>query len=179
MEKKKTITKKKCTANNSKNKWDSAIKVSDRVELKSVRLIASNCQQNPNCPPGQKACDIEKTVRFDVDKEQNIIGVFANIVLQAFGEKVERKKENSFLKIDATFLLLYHIKSLEGLDDEEFRNFAELNGVYNAWPYWREFVQNITGRMELPTLTIPVFRIVSPSKTESPKKELVEKTSKN
>ena len=176
MKKKKTIKKKKCTANNSKNKWDSAINVSDRVELNSVRLIASNCQQNPTCPPGQKACDIEKTVRFDVDKGQNIIGVFVNIVLHAFGENIEQKKENSFLKIDATFLLLYHIKSLEGLGDEDFRNFAELNGVYNAWPYWREFVQNITGRMELPTLTMPVFRIVSPPKTKSPKKELVGKT---
>jgi preprotein translocase subunit SecB len=58
-------------------------------------------------------------------------------------------------------LLLYNIKSFEGLDEKAFMSFAELNGTYNAWPYWREFVQNITNRMQLPTLTIPVFRIQS------------------
>jgi len=37
--------------------------------------------------------------------------------------------------------------------------FARTNGIYNAWPYWREFVQNMIARMNLPPLVIPVFRL--------------------
>jgi len=39
------------------------------------------------------------------------------------------------------------------------RHFAETNGLYNAWPYWREFVQNTAARMSLPGLTVPVLRL--------------------
>ncbi len=149
-----------------------AVKVADRVDLQSVKLLTCDCKQNPNCPTGKKAFDIEKTSQFEVNKEQNIIGVFIRFALNAFGEGVEQKKENSFLSIEATFLLLYSIKSMEGLDDGAFCSFAELNGAYNAWPYWREFVQSITSRMELPTLTVPVFRISSlPSKAATNKNE--------
>ena len=36
--------------------------------------------------------------------------------------------------------------------------FGALNGVFNAWPYCREFVQSMSTRMGLPALTIPVHR---------------------
>lgn len=143
----------------------SAVKVADRVDLQSVKLLECDCRQQPISPKGKKAFDIEEAARFEINQEENIIGVFIQFALNAFGEGVEHKKENSFLNIRTTFLLLYKINSMEGLDDTAFRSFAELNGTYNAWPYWREFVQSITSRMELPTLTIPVFRISSlPSK---------------
>jgi preprotein translocase subunit SecB len=140
----------------------SAVKVSDRVNLQSVKLLACNCKQKPKCPSGQKTFDMEGNSRFEVDREKNRIEVFIRFALNAFGEETERKKENSFLNIEATFLILYSINNLADLDDAAFRSFAEMNGTYNAWPYWREFVQNITGRMELPTLTVPVFRIAPP-----------------
>lgn len=40
------------------------------------------------------------------------------------------------------------------LTDEDCHLFAELNGVYNAWPYLREFCQSSSLRMGLP---IPVM----------------------
>lgn len=155
----------------------SAVKVADRVDLQSVKLLACSCKQKPKCPSGRKAFDITGNSRFEVDKEKNLIGVFIRFVLNAFGEEVERKKGNSFLNIEATFLLLYNIKSLEDLDDETFRSFAEVNGTYNAWPYWREFVQSITSRMELPPLTVPVFRIApAPSKATTKKSKTLVKS---
>jgi preprotein translocase subunit SecB len=159
---------------NRKLNLASAVKVSERVDLQSVKLLTCDCKQKPKSTEGPNTFAIEKTCRFEVDKEKNIVGAFIQFTLNAFGEGVEQKKENSFLVIDATFLLLYHIRSTEGLDDEAFSSFAEANGVYNAWPYWREFVQSVTSRMGLPTLTVPVFRISSvlpktaDKKTEAP-----------
>jgi hypothetical protein len=148
----------------------SAVKVADRVNLQSVKLLACNCKQNPKCPSGRRDIDIAWTSRFEVDKKKNLIGVLIRFVLNAFGEEVERKRKNSLLNIEATFSLLYSINSVEDLDDVALRSFAKLNGTYNAWPYWREFVQSITSRMELPTLTVPVFRIApAPSKAATNK----------
>ena len=52
------------------------------------------------------------------------------------------------------------MKSFEGINDEHLHAFSATNGVFNAWPYWREFVQNTTARMGLPTpVIVPVFRL--------------------
>jgi hypothetical protein len=32
--------------------------------------------------------------------------------------------------------------------------------LYDAWPYWREFVQNMSSRMGFPALTVPLLQIV-------------------
>jgi hypothetical protein len=42
---------------------------------------------------------------------------------------------------------------------EERQAFADLNGVFNAWPYFREFVQSATVRMGLPAFVVPVLRL--------------------
>lgn len=145
--------------------FESAVKVSDRVEFQSVKLLSCVCMQKKKCPVGPKAFDITKTSRYEINDEHNVIGVIVQFGLHAYGKGVEQKKKNSFFDIDATFILSYSISSCDGLNDIEFNNFAQLNGIYNAWPYWREFVQSITSRMGLPTLTVPVFRFVkSPSK---------------
>lgn len=37
---------------------------------------------------------------------------------------------------------------------EELEAFSRINGIYHAWPYWREFVQSSTTRAGLPPLTL-------------------------
>jgi len=148
----------------------SAAKVAGRVDLRSVTLIGCDCKRQQECPAGPNVFDIKRVSRYEIGDGQNTVGVFISFALHAFGEGDEQKEENAFLDIDATFLLLYSIAGTEGLDDEALSGFAYLNGTYNAWPYWREFVQSMTSRMELPPLTIPVFRL-----PRGPAKELTDK----
>jgi hypothetical protein len=42
--------------------------------------------------------------------------------------------------------------------------FAKVNGVFNAWPYFREIVQAATLRMDLPPVVLPVYRVPQPTK---------------
>ena len=58
----------------------------------------------------------------------------------------------------ATFVLIYSISSFEGIDERNIIAFATTNGIYNAWPYWREFLQNTTTRMGFPPVIAPPFR---------------------
>jgi len=60
--------------------------------------------------------------------------------------------------IETSFVLIYTVESFDGLEEQNIHAFASTNGVYNAWPYWREFVQNTVSRMALPPTTLPVFR---------------------
>jgi hypothetical protein len=56
--------------------------------------------------------------------------------------------------------------SYERLSNADLLDFASWNGVYNAWPFIREFCRDVTGRMPLPTpILLPV--LTSPGDMET------------
>lgn len=63
--------------------------------------------------------------------------------------------------LSATFQLMYSLPDEFAAADSCFEQFAAVNGVYNAWPYWRELVQTSTGRIGLPGVVLPVFRPIA------------------
>ena len=129
--------------------------VSDRVELQHVRQIKGAFGHRPVAPNAMKSVSINQSTNVDVDNENSIIIVSVDFDLVA---KIAEEEEPA-VTISATFLLMYKVNSIEGLGEDHFKSFGETNGVFNAWPYWREYVQTATVRMGLPVLTIPVFRI--------------------
>jgi len=145
--------------------------VSDRVELKDVCLITSKCSQTPKAHFGKKTYNIDYSAKVQTDKKNGYIIVIPDFHFEAFGEN---ENEEPVIVIDASFVLTYKIDNFQGLTQKGFEQFANLNGIYNAWPYWREFVQNTIARMGLSPLSISVFRIVEPPKG----KNLKEKTPK-
>lgn len=64
----------------------------------------------------------------------------------------------AIVECNATFRLLYSLKPEAEFDDEALEHFAAMNGAYNAWPYWRELVQSVSGRVGLSGIVMPVFR---------------------
>lgn len=174
---KKTLTKKKKRDRRADLKL--AIKISEQVELEEVKLLRSEFSQLPTVDQGEKLFDVDRTVRVEANKDQNMIIVFPNFELKGYADKERAKQGEPFLKISAMFALVYKAKDLSNLSEKAFDSFGQANGVYNAWPYWREFVQNVTTRMGLPPLTIPVFRIVAPSQKEaSTRKRTTKKNTK-
>lgn len=65
------------------------------------------------------------------------------------------------VSIAATFLLVYSIDQSIVLEHECLEHFANTNGPYNVWPYWRELVQTAASRVGLGGVTVPVFRPVA------------------
>lgn len=135
--------------------------VSDRVQIRDVRLVSSGCNLKPDAVSGKKVYDITTSTKIQSDESRGVIVVVVEFHLSASVKEEECNQQPS-LTIGASFVLTYELDNFDGLTQEGFDQFANLNGVYNAWPYWREFVQNMIGRMGLPPLTIPVFRIVEP-----------------
>lgn len=58
-----------------------------------------------------------------------------------------------------TLELTYEVPADTELDEVALKAFAETNGIFNAWPYFREFVQSSFVRMDLPPVLLPLYRI--------------------
>lgn len=80
----------------------------------------------------------------------------------------DEQSDRELVVLDATFQLIYSLPLELTVEEECYKHFAEINGPYNAWPYWRELVQSVTGRVGLAGITIPVFR---PPKIEIQREE--------
>ena len=148
-----------------------ASKVADRIEITNVKLISSQTYQSPTAAGGTHRLDININVNFHANKKDKTLSVFPAFSL--IGNLKDSKNQDPDLIIKAEFVLIYKVSDFTGLDQKCFEAFGKSNGIYNAWPYWREFVQNTVARMTLPPLTIPVFRLLRPKKAKRTKKNKV------
>ena len=63
--------------------------------------------------------------------------------------------------VHATFLVRYQITESFRPAKKDIEAFRKSHVVLAAWPYLREFVQNLTARMGFATEALPVLRLVS------------------
>lgn len=133
------------------------VQVAQRVQIQDVRLIRCACYLEPEGVSGKKIYEIEQQpTTVETNEESCRIFVFPTFDLKAHQEGRPGKVT---LDISASFLLVYKASCLKDLSQEAFQQFADVNGTYNAWPYWREFVQSTTTRMGMPPLVLEAFRI--------------------
>ncbi len=90
--------------------------------------------------------------------KDGVFKVRANLELVLSAEK-EVSKKTADLLVKVQYELEYHLPSDFRVTRPELNAFAKVNGVYNAWPYFRELVQSMTLRMDLPPIVLPVFRV--------------------
>jgi hypothetical protein len=69
----------------------------------------------------------------------------------------ERTPQAVIVKIQ--YELEYELPEGQQATRSEVLAFAKVNGVFNAWPYFRETVQSAMQRMDLPPLVLPVYRV--------------------
>jgi hypothetical protein len=60
------------------------------------------------------------------------------------------------LEIEATYKLELNSKQL--FTDQFFEIYKEGSLMLNTWPFFREFVNNMTSRMNIPPMTLPFFK---------------------
>jgi preprotein translocase subunit SecB len=61
--------------------------------------------------------------------------------------------------VKGVFELCYRLPKGQTTTEDGLAEFASVNAVFNAWPYFRELVQSTMARMSLPPLTLPLYRI--------------------
>ena len=122
------------------------------AHIKQIRLLRSSIESNL----GDVAAASPLGSSFDatavVDREGGALTVHASLTVSA----------GDFLRIDAEYILDYSVdKSPLGITEEAATAFGKLTGIYNVWPYWREYIQSTSMRVGLPPVTLPLVTAAS------------------
>ena len=70
----------------------------------------------------------------------------------------EAANQPQLVLIEAVFEILYRLPPELRPSEEDLDEFADANGLFNAWPYLRQFVADTSQRMEIPTILLPLYR---------------------
>jgi len=154
--------------NNEQESLARAAQLARYVEVLDVFLTKSQAETNSRellLTSENRKVRFEKTSTIKYRPDDRILSVVASfdLCVEAAEEEEGEPPDPQLLTVAGTYELQYLYLAEGGPEGEEleayFQSFAEYNGVYNAWPYFREFVQNITMRMGVPPLVLPVYRL--------------------
>lgn len=80
--------------------------------------------------------------------------------------RIESESKASVASVKIQYELEYGVPDNFKASRADLTAFAKVNGVFNAWPYFREIVQAATLRMDLPAVVLPVYRVPQPAATK-------------
>ena len=127
------------------------------VEIEGVCLVKANAETRVRSPADTGTVDllVNRTAELSERQEDGTFFVVATIRAQLVPEE---EKEEPLVSVETSFELQYRLPEGFRVGPDTLTTFAETNGVYNAWPYWREFVQSTFARMGLPPVVLPLLR---------------------
>jgi len=150
---------------------EAAARLAQRFVLQEIFLVDAKISRDPLIT-SPEALSLEHKCSTDnlssPNKEKYL--VFCNFRVAAFDGKEPGKL---IMKIEASFCTSYVENPDIQIPDDiasvltHVKYLMTINPISHAWPYWREFVQNMSARMGFPALTVPLLEIV-PKKAKSP-----------
>lgn len=167
----KTTTKRKLVTKLTKKKKksiasDNSKKISDIAEqvkylMSSVKITDVSMIQCHSQMMDSSIGEVRLSIRYRAhggrSPDRKSVCTVVNFHLD--GRKINKEKAEAVFFIEATFQALYDIPENITTDKNTLQTFADMNGTFNLWPYWREFVSSISVRIGLPALTVPSFRV--------------------
>ena len=141
--------------------------VSRHVQIEQVRLVQASGRLYPQ-PSETETGAVNLRQSHTAKFRQAGTDLVVELRFRLQGLRGGEGRDRLF-ELTASFELLYRLDRDAPIPVPQLRAFSLVNGLYNAWPYWREFVQNTAARMSLPRLVVPVFRVSRASIDKSPK----------
>ncbi len=134
-------------------------RVARHVEILGVELLGAHFERIddeplPAQPPSTERPQIAIGVEWKIDDVERLLGCAIT-----FGVLFEEKEP---YRLVARFRLLYLVGGEERLKKADIDQFAHWNAVFNAWPYWREYLASTLERAHLPPFIVPVMRVPMP-----------------
>jgi hypothetical protein len=132
-------------------------RVGARVDIVAVELTsASFSRTDDSSLPGTPAQEQAVTPEFGINAEWTLSGDSQLLgCLLTFATT----SESAPYSLVAKFRLVYHINPGDALSHDDIENFVHWNAVFNAWPYWREYLSSTVNRANLPRLYAPIMRL--------------------
>jgi preprotein translocase subunit SecB len=138
-------------------------RVARNVDLHDIRVISVAASCHP-APEGQ----LEPQITFDckgvlVGPSQLNVACDYTLKVNAAGVQAA--------KVSVVYLLVYDFTG-NAPTERDIAQFAKVNGVYHSWPFLRQFLFDLTAKMGMPPLTLPVFQVLSQARTDKTEKKL-------
>ena len=144
-------------------------RVSTQAELRAIRLgflHADIDERRGEIPSDWSAHAIMGlNVAADLDRDSRRRNLRCGFLAMYFPgtepdniETLPSPKDAPF-ELHAAFRLAYEIRDVDGIQDTDPQQFAIVNGVLHAWPYWREIAQSTTVRMGLAPLLVGTQKV--------------------
>ncbi len=134
--------------------------VARSVQIESVTLtqIAMDTHLDPGEPPEELRLGQQFRCRYETRKSlSDRLFVYVSLLFDA-SVPPQGSAETRVVDLSATFLATYRTDGDASFPEDSLQYFADLNGTYNVWPYWRELVHTFTGRAGLSGIVVPVFK---------------------
>lgn len=135
-----------------------ATKVGPKATIVDVRLVehaAKAREVTRDSPSLMRTGHGHKVVR---EEDNRGIRVFVSFKTDV-AHDTEESRQSPPITISATYALTYAVEDLASFDDEDLSAFAEINGMFNAWPFWRELFHSMMGRMGFEPSTMHTLRV--------------------
>lgn len=129
------------------------------VQLEDVRLRAGSFRRRVASPAEVGRVDVEISHAAHAEELPGKCAFLVVFIGKVALRPVEAAAKEPALEADVEIELRYGYPEGSDFRPAELEAFANLNGVFNAWPYFREFLQSATTRMGLPPFVLPVFRV--------------------
>jgi hypothetical protein len=138
------------------------------VEIGGVRLVEANVKTRVRSVKEVGEATLGLSYRAILAALPDSDGVFfVRAQMEARVTPEDEPKAEPFVTISVALELRYRVPKDFGATREELQAFAADNGVFNAWPYFREIIQTTSARMELPPILIPLYRRPKPGVQKS------------
>lgn len=121
------------------------------LELKSIGLNSCKSILDREKLSFNLTTSIKDEASFIINKDGDI-EVLHRYKLSSRDPKLKK----IIVKIECTFCLVF--SSNKKVSQDFFEIFKEINLPINSWPFFREFVFTTTSRMNVPPLTLPLFK---------------------
>ena len=121
-----------------------------QIQINDIKLTASKIE-NSDCNYFPKSAEIswKDTAKFEMEGKKFII--FHRYDVRVKDTPTKEIKA----KVSVTFCVSYESKI--SMTEELFEPFKVRNLPINTWPYFREYVHDVLGRMGWPPFIMPVY----------------------
>jgi hypothetical protein len=138
---------------------EKAGKVASSVEILGVELVGAHFTRRDDATLPAVAGSSYSIPAFNINADWNrsedgsILGCTVTFATD-FGDS-----EAPPYQLVAQFRLIYSLPQSTILGNDEVDNFVYWNVVFNAWPYWREYLSSTVNRANLPKFIVPVMKL--------------------
>jgi len=136
-------------------------RIAQWMALEDIFLVEAKIYRNPVIKlPKALSLNHKCDTNFLWSEKNKGNKIVCNFQVAAFSPKLPDK---ILMGIKASFCSSYIFKGSfpygDDFDDRIEEYYRTICPLSDAWPYWREFVQNMSTRMGFPALTVPLLEI--------------------